>query len=150
MIWNAKDPSKVPLFVWSLAQVNYAIQRWNPNVCLSPSWCVMCKRSGESADHLFLHCHKALHCFRQLEFLEWFQLLAFLSFQRLLMLLGKVKKLVLWICSVLATFWVIWLDRNWRLFLRFWGRHHLFMGKSGIRSFSLGVITKEFQDSSFI
>lgn len=27
-----------------------------PNCCLSPSWCIMCKMKGESADHLFVHC----------------------------------------------------------------------------------------------
>lgn len=64
MIWKAKVPSKVQIFAWSFAFGKLSngniIQRRNPNVCLSPCWCVMCKRNGKSTDHLFLYYHNAV------------------------------------------------------------------------------------------
>lgn len=32
------------------------LQRRRPFQILSPRWCVFCKKNGETADHLFLHC----------------------------------------------------------------------------------------------
>ena len=63
-IWKAGVPHKVKFFMWSLAHrcvmTNDQFQRRRPNHHLSPQWCVMCKRSSESADNLFLHCSVAI------------------------------------------------------------------------------------------
>ncbi|KAH9776963.1 ATP-dependent clp protease proteolytic subunit-related protein 4 [Citrus sinensis] len=70
MIWKAKVPSKVQIFAWSLAlgKLNTfdVIQRQNPNVSLSPSWCIKSKINGGSMDHLFLHCHTAVQLWHRL------------------------------------------------------------------------------------
>ena len=58
MIWKAKVPMKIQIFPWALVkgEINTGdvIQRRNPNICLSPSCCVMCRRSEDSINHLFL------------------------------------------------------------------------------------------------
>ncbi|CAL9004760.1 unnamed protein product [Prunus brigantina] len=59
-IWKAKTPSKVKIFVWQamLGKLNTGdtLQRHYPYMCLSPHWCVLCNRAGESGDHILLHC----------------------------------------------------------------------------------------------
>ncbi|CAL8997556.1 unnamed protein product [Prunus brigantina] len=59
-ILKAKTPPKVKIFVWQavLGKLNTGdtLQRHCPYMCLSPHWCVLCNRAGESVDHLLLHC----------------------------------------------------------------------------------------------
>lgn len=93
-----------------------------PKHCLLPQWCAMCRGGGaESLDHLFLHCEVATVLWRRL-------------FQRvdvcwvcpalcsdLLVIdfagLGRGPRgVVLWRCAILAVFWVVWLERNERIF----------------------------------
>ncbi|PON76832.1 hypothetical protein PanWU01x14_031520 [Parasponia andersonii] len=35
------------------------VQRKSPQLALSPSWCVLCKKGCETLDHLLLHCSVA-------------------------------------------------------------------------------------------
>ncbi|POO01279.1 hypothetical protein TorRG33x02_030330 [Trema orientale] len=35
------------------------VQTKSPQLALSPSWCVMCKKGCETLDHLLLHCSVA-------------------------------------------------------------------------------------------
>ena len=118
MIWKAKVPSKVQIFAWSLAlgKLNTfdVIQRQNPNVSLSPSWCIKSKINGGSVDHLFLHCHTAVqlwHRLFQAAQISWVMPASSISMlSEFIHAFGKGEKArVLWKCSVMATFWVIWL-----------------------------------------
>ncbi|CAL9004181.1 unnamed protein product, partial [Prunus brigantina] len=63
-IWKAKTPPKIQFFVWLAAngKINScdSIQRRHPKMCLSPSWCVLCKDNAESIDHMFIHCSYSL------------------------------------------------------------------------------------------
>ncbi|CAL5357544.1 unnamed protein product [Camellia sinensis] len=66
---NLIDKSSVPLFplhmkIWK-AGVLHNVKR-RPYHYLCPQWCVMCKRSSESADHLFLHCSVAIQLWQYL------------------------------------------------------------------------------------
>lgn len=62
MIWKASITPKIQVFLWALAQgklkSGQVIQRKFPNLCLTP-WCMMCNRSAETSNHLFLHCFAA-------------------------------------------------------------------------------------------
>ena len=61
-IQNASIPPKIQVFLWALAQgkLNWeVIQIKLLNMCLSPSWSVMCKTSIETSNHLFFHCFVA-------------------------------------------------------------------------------------------
>lgn len=106
---KAKVPSKVQIYAWSLAlgklNTGDVIQRRSPNVCLSPSWCVMCKRNGESADHLFLHCHNTVQLWIRLfqaVKISWMMPASSMSMlSELIHAFGKGEKArVLWKCSV--------------------------------------------------
>ena len=56
----ASIPLKIQVVLLALAQGKLnpgkVIQRKFPNMCLSPSWCVICKTSAETSNHLFLYC----------------------------------------------------------------------------------------------
>ena len=90
-------------------------------MCLSPSWCVLCKENAENIDHLFIHCSYSLKLWwRMLGALgaEWvipkgcFELLSIN-----LRISGKGKRAgILRDCLFHAIFWNIWMERNRRIF----------------------------------
>jgi hypothetical protein len=59
-IWCVKAPSWVSFFVWTAALgkilTHYNLRRRHIVVV---KWCCMCKKNGESIDHLLLHCNVA-------------------------------------------------------------------------------------------
>ena len=62
-IWKSNIPARIKFFAWSLSleRINTydVLQRKRPFLCLSPSWCVMCKHEQESILHLFIQCNFA-------------------------------------------------------------------------------------------
>jgi len=56
-IWKVKVLSKVAFFVWTatLGKILTLNNLQKRNIIVM-EWCYMCKTSGESIDHLFLHC----------------------------------------------------------------------------------------------
>ncbi|KAK9927793.1 hypothetical protein M0R45_024959 [Rubus argutus] len=124
-IWKAKVPTKVKITVWALAhgKINTCdvVQRKRPGSCLSPNWCIMCKKEQETIDHVFLHCPVALSLwmklFREVN-ISWIipkQCFSLLCEKHKILRGGRKAKAV-WGCLVLAVFWVIWLERNQRIF----------------------------------
>jgi hypothetical protein len=59
-IWRVKAPTRVAFFVWSVAlgKILTHDNLWKRNVVVI-EWCCMCKKNGESMDHLLLHCEVA-------------------------------------------------------------------------------------------
>uniref|UniRef100_A0A7N2LF47 RanBP2-type domain-containing protein n=1 Tax=Quercus lobata TaxID=97700 RepID=A0A7N2LF47_QUELO len=56
-IWKQKISSKVAFFVWTAALGKcLTIDNLRKRKVWILDWCNMCKRNGESVDHLFLHC----------------------------------------------------------------------------------------------
>ena len=57
MIWQSKVPPRVAFFSWS-ASLGKILTTDNlrKRRVLVLDWCFMCKRCGESVDHLLLHC----------------------------------------------------------------------------------------------
>ena len=97
------------------------IKERRPYVCLSPSWCVLCKRSGENIYHILLHC-----AFVQKVWVLIFELFGLVgAFPRrwadFIALKwqfkeGNCKMKGLWRVTALAMTWVVWLERNRRIF----------------------------------
>lgn len=58
--WSGRSLKKVKFSIWELSHnsINTCdkYQRRAPQICLSPDCCTICKRSSESAAHLFGHC----------------------------------------------------------------------------------------------
>ncbi|ONI36148.1 hypothetical protein PRUPE_1G572100 [Prunus persica] len=125
LVWKAKSPPKVKVFVWlvALGKVNTSdlVQRKRPFMYLSPQWCVLCKLCEESVDHLFLHCPFSL----SLWWLLWREVGTvwvipkgcsdFLCSDFVVWGLGKLTS-TLWGCLVHSVFWIIWMERNRRIF----------------------------------
>lgn len=59
-IWRVKSLKRVAFFVWTAALGKILT---HDNLCrrgiVVVEWCVMCKKHGESVDHLLLHCDVA-------------------------------------------------------------------------------------------
>ena len=56
-IWKQKIPFRVAFFVWTTAlRKCLTIDNLHKRKVWILDWCYMCKRNGESIDHLFLHC----------------------------------------------------------------------------------------------
>lgn len=111
--------------MWALVYggilTNNTLQKQRPNCFLNFQWCIVCCKNGESVDHLFLHCPIALNLWHRLFSLGnvmWvvpkgsahMLLLDFCTFG------GSKRAKMLWSCAVFATFWVLWMGRNARLF----------------------------------
>jgi hypothetical protein len=59
-IWRVKTPKRVAFFVWTAA-LGKILTHNNLRRChiVVVEWCRMCKKNGESIDHLLLHCDVA-------------------------------------------------------------------------------------------
>ncbi len=59
-IWKSKVPPRVAFFVWIVAKGKILTMDnlRKRGICLV-EWCCLCKKSGESPEHLLLHCSYA-------------------------------------------------------------------------------------------
>jgi hypothetical protein len=59
-IWRVKAPKRVAFFVWTAALGKILTHdNLRRRGIVVVEWCVMCKKHGESVDHLLLHCDVA-------------------------------------------------------------------------------------------
>jgi hypothetical protein len=83
-------------------------------------WCVMCKKYGESVDHLLLHCDVARvvwSSFYNLFGVEWVMPSSVLDLlSGWSTLLGRGPVLRIWNQAPLCVLWGLWRERNSRLF----------------------------------
>ena len=57
MVWQSKVPPRVAFFSWSASLGKIlTIDNLRKRRIIVLNWCYMCKRCGESMDHLLLHC----------------------------------------------------------------------------------------------
>ena len=94
-------------------------------MALSPSWCIMCKKEGEYVDHILLHCDFIKHIWAKMWDLfgvigdvpyRWAEFIVIKwRFQQH----GKKIK-VLWRFLMMAVAWLVWLERNRRVFEERW------------------------------
>ena len=56
-VWKAKAPSRVAFFVWTAALGKIlTMDNLRKRQLIILDWCCMCKSSGETVNHLLLHC----------------------------------------------------------------------------------------------
>ena len=59
-LWKSQVPKKCKFFIWTATYNEIftmeKIQRRLENLCLNPNQCVLCKKSNETTDHIFLLC----------------------------------------------------------------------------------------------
>lgn len=111
--------------MWALVHggiwTNDTLQKRRPNRSLNSQWCIMCRKNEESVDHLFLHCPIALFLWHKLFLLGNVMWVAPQRSAHMLevdfrVLGGSKRAKLLWSCAAFATFWVLWLERNARVF----------------------------------
>jgi hypothetical protein len=108
-------------FVWTVALgkilTHYNFRRRHIVVV---EWCCMCKKNGESIDHLLLHCYVARvvwSSFYSLFQVEWVMPRRVLDlFSGWGTLLGRGHVTRLWKRIPLCVMWGLWRERNARLF----------------------------------
>lgn len=125
LIWKSKTPVKVKSFVWTAVlnkiNTNDMLQKRRPLTALSPNWCIMCRSTSESGDHLFLHCSTATLIWNKLFGIFGESWACPLSLNQFLAMnfrgFGCRKEArTLWLCLVFAILWCLWLERNARIF----------------------------------
>ncbi|RHN71145.1 putative reverse transcriptase zinc-binding domain-containing protein [Medicago truncatula] len=123
-LWKSPAPSKVVAFAWKVllncvpTKANLALR----NV-LTPgttSLCVLCNGSGETTNHLFLHCHMVSMVWSRLMiWLDWYFLTPpnlFVHWECWSRRGGDKNRLTgLWLIWQ-ATIWVVWKARNYKIF----------------------------------
>jgi hypothetical protein len=120
-IWKVKVPLRVSFFVWtaSLGKI-LTLDNLRKRGLIVVNWCCMCKRSGESINHLLLHCEVARTLWSVLFTLfsvKWvmndrvLDLLVCWKGQR-----GNKMVMEVWRMAPLCLMWTIWKERNARCF----------------------------------
>ena len=124
-VWNSQVPFKVKSFVWLVAHkkvnTNDLLQLRRPYKALSPDICKLCMMQGESADHLFLHSSLSMglwHKLFQLAKMDWVPLRSISDMMSINYKgFGTSKRgIVLWQNACIALIWVVWQERNVRIF----------------------------------
>lgn len=92
-----------------------------PNFSYLPQWCIMCRQEAESEDYLSLHCPLAGVLWQRLFQISGEMWVCLGSSTRMFEIgsvgFGRDKTgPILWSCTMMALFWVIWLERNARIF----------------------------------
>ena len=112
-------------FAWLVApkkvNTNDLLQLRRPHKALSPDICKLCMKQGESADHLFLHCSVALGLWHRLFLLAKMDWVPPRSISNMMSInykgFGNSKRgIVLWQNACIALIWVVWRERNVRIF----------------------------------
>ncbi|XP_077252938.1 uncharacterized protein LOC143892304 [Tasmannia lanceolata] len=120
-VWKIKAPPRVCFFGWSaLGNKIQTVDFLRKRNMLIIDHCALCIESGESVDHLFIHCKVAREVWGRI--LERFGMnWVFPSSIKELFEgwpcnpWGKKGK-TLWWLSLLALLWVLWIERNNRVF----------------------------------
>ena len=121
IIWKAKVPPWVAFFSWTAAW-GKALTIDNLRKCglILQSWCCMCKRNGESVEHLFVHCPVAMEMWHMVFGLFRVQLVMPSSvldlFSCWMGSLGQNVAGQVWQMIPHCVIWCLWRERNARLF----------------------------------
>jgi hypothetical protein len=112
---------RVSFFVWTAALGKIlTVDNLRKRGVLVVGWCCMCKRNGESVDHLLLHCDVARELWSAIFSLfgvTWVMpetVLDMLVCWRGQM--GNRSVLPVWRIAPLCVLWIVWRERNARCF----------------------------------
>jgi hypothetical protein len=119
-VWRTKSPPRAAFFVWSAAlrKILTLDNLWKRQVVVINRY-FMCKKDGESVNHLLLHCEvvHALWCniFSRLG-LSWVMPSSVLDLCACWCSSGRTRSAVVWKMVPICIFGSIWRERNNRCF----------------------------------
>jgi hypothetical protein len=119
-VWRTKSLPRAAFFVWSAAlRKILTLDNLRKRQVVVINGCFMCKKDGESVDHLLLHCEVAyaLWCniFSRLG-LSWVMPSSVLDLCACWCSSGRTRSAVVWKMVPIYIFWSIWRERNNRCF----------------------------------
>ncbi|RVX03454.1 hypothetical protein CK203_027962 [Vitis vinifera] len=124
-LWSSKAPSKVKALAWLVAHgkvnTNDKLQLRRPYKSLCPQWCILCKGSGGSIDHLFLHCPVTIGLWHKLFNLAGLVWVPPRSVEDMMVITFKglgnsLRGKTLWQIACLTLIWLVWQERNNMIF----------------------------------
>jgi hypothetical protein len=119
-MWRTKAPPKATFFVWSAALGKIlTLDNLRKRQVVVVNRCYMCKKDGESVDHLLLHCEvaHALWCNIFSQFgLSWVMPRCASDLCACWCSSGRTSSAVVWKMVSICIFWMLWRERNNRCF----------------------------------
>jgi hypothetical protein len=119
-IWRTKVPLKVAFFGWSAAQGKIlTLDNLRKRQVTVVNRCCLCKRDGESVDHLLIHCDIAQALWTALfsRFgLSWVMPLRVVDLFACWWTGGRSRNAVVWKMVPSCLMWCLWRERNDRTF----------------------------------
>jgi hypothetical protein len=120
-IWKVKVPPRIAFFSWTAALGNLlTIDNLRKRNLIIIDWCCLCKQSGESVDHLLLHCSLARELWSMVFGLfgvSWVMpchvLHLWAGWQ---VSFGDTRNMVVWRMVPHCVMWCLWRERNARHF----------------------------------
>ena len=116
-VWKSQAPFKVKSFVWLVAlkkvNTNDMLQLRRSYKALNPSVCLLRMESGETVNHIFLHCPLSLrlwHRLLSLAHMDWVppRIICDMMIISYRGLGNSGRGMVLWQFACLALMWVVW------------------------------------------
>jgi endonuclease/exonuclease/phosphatase family metal-dependent hydrolase len=120
-IWKVKVPPRIAFFSWTAALGNLlTIDNLRKRHLIIIDWCCLCKQSGESVDHLLLHCSLARELWSMVFGMfgvSWVMpchvLHLWAGWQ---VSFGDTRNMVVWRMVPHCVMWCLWRERNARHF----------------------------------
>jgi hypothetical protein len=118
--WRTQAPPRAAFFGWSAALGKILTgDNLRKRHVIVVDRCCMCKRSGESVDHLLLHCDVAYAMWSAIfsRFgLSWVMPLRVLDLFACWWTAGRPRSAVIWKMVPTCILWCVWKERNYRCF----------------------------------
>ena len=122
-LWQSSIHKKCKFYIWSLLHecINTAgkLQKRLPYWNLNPNWCPLCKNHLKNIDHLFITCPYSQDLWKKtFDTLKWRYVITNLAAlcKDLYSIKSDNRKRTITFNTIDVTLWVIWLERNKRIF----------------------------------
>jgi hypothetical protein len=119
-VWRTQAPSRAAFFVWSVALGKILtldnLRKW---LVIVINKCYMCKKTGESVDHLLLHCDVASVLWSSLfsRFgMSWVMPRRVIDLLACWWSSGRPRNTAVWKMAPICLFWCLWREKNNRSF----------------------------------
>jgi hypothetical protein len=117
-IWQSRVPHKVAFFTWLVAQGKIlTLDNLRRRGLWVLDWCFMCKKAGESVNHLMIHCEYAQELWTMIFCLfgvSW--VMPQTTYDLLHCWRRKGPAYVVWNAIPSSLMWLLWRERNQRAF----------------------------------